>query len=144
MREFFIPGRWKQSEKIFDETMSINVKGLFFLTQKFLPEMKRKNYGYIINISSHAGKRGLPQSTLYSASKFAVMGINDSLNAELKGTNIRVAAICPGYVATPMTTSVGIDPASMIHPDDVAAAVRYLLELSNHAWTREIIIERKI
>ncbi|PRY26601.1 D-sorbitol dehydrogenase (acceptor) [Aliiruegeria haliotis] len=81
----------------------INVAGTLFMIQAVVPGMKaRGNGGAIINFSSQAGRRGEPNISLYCSTKAAVISITQSLALELAGDRIRVNAIAPGVIDTPM------------------------------------------
>ena len=71
------------------------------LAQAAVPHLEQRG-GLIINIASNAGKRGSAFNSAYCASKFALVGLTQSLAAELGASAIRVNAICPGNVFTPM------------------------------------------
>jgi hypothetical protein len=88
---------------LFEETLATNVTGMMLTFQPFLEAMLRRRKGVLAGIASVAGFRGLPGASAYSASKAAAISYLESLRVELRGSGIRVAAICPGYVATPMT-----------------------------------------
>jgi uncharacterized protein len=78
----------------------VNVVGLMACTSMVLPKMREKRYGHIINIASQAGKIATPKSSVYSASKHAVLGYTNSLRMELDDFNIRVTSVNPGPIAT--------------------------------------------
>ncbi|SDL70418.1 L-iditol 2-dehydrogenase [Aliiruegeria lutimaris] len=80
----------------------INVAGTLFTIKAVVPGMKRRGSGAIINFSSQAGRRGEPNVTLYCSTKAAVISITQSLALELAPNGIRVNAIAPGVIETPM------------------------------------------
>jgi len=80
--------------------MEVNYFGLAETTRIFIPELKNSAHAAIVNISSIAGKRGIPARSDYSASKFAVQGFSNALRAELAKDNIDVLVICPGLTQT--------------------------------------------
>ena len=89
------------AESTWDRIFAVNAKGVFLMSQAAIPHL-RKNGGVIINMASNAGKRGSKFNSAYCASKSAVIGLTQSLAAELAADAIRVNAICPGNVFTPM------------------------------------------
>lgn len=93
--EEFTEAQW---DKIFD----VNVKGIFLMTRATLKSLRESGDAAIINISSIAGKRGSARLSAYCGSKFAAVGITQSLAIELAIFGIRVNAICPGMVDTAM------------------------------------------
>ncbi|MCQ1536105.1 SDR family oxidoreductase [Methanosarcina sp. KYL-1] len=101
--------------------MDTNVKGIFHCTRYALPFLLKSRPGKIINISSGAGKHGIPQLSIYSASKFAVIGITESLAAEL-GRKVRVYAVCPGGVDTQMYRGLYFD-RPLLKPEHIAEKV---------------------
>ncbi|WP_077618701.1 SDR family NAD(P)-dependent oxidoreductase [Bacillus sinesaloumensis] len=78
----------------------VNVFGLISCTKMVLPAMMKQNSGHIINIASQAGKIATPKSSVYSATKHAVLGFTNSLRMELASTDIRVTAVNPGPIRT--------------------------------------------
>jgi meso-butanediol dehydrogenase/(S,S)-butanediol dehydrogenase/diacetyl reductase len=85
-----------------DRVMAVNARGVFLCSKSFASHMVDNGGGSIISMASIAGKRGDPTLAHYSASKFAVVGFTQSLAMELAEHGVRVNAICPGAVATPM------------------------------------------
>ena len=91
-----------------DKTMSINSSGVFYCIKTQIPIMLKQGKGVILNTSSIAGIRGLPNAIAYSASKHAVIGITKTAAMEYAKNNIRVNALCPVFTITPM-----FDPEAM-------------------------------
>ncbi len=90
------------SERDWDRIFAVNTKGIFLMVQASLPALRRSKHGAIINTASIAGKQGYRNMAAYCGSKFAAIGITQSLAAELAPDGIRVNAICPGMVGTAM------------------------------------------
>lgn len=89
------------TDEIWDRTMNINLKGCFLGCQAAITHMNPKG-GVIVNFSSESGKKGTNCYAAYCASKFGIRGLTQSLSAEFAPKGIRVNAICPGVVLTPM------------------------------------------
>jgi NAD(P)-dependent dehydrogenase (short-subunit alcohol dehydrogenase family) len=98
----------------------------------------------VVNMASIAGKSGQPWLSVYSATKFAVIGYTQAMNKELGNDGVKSVAFCPGFVDTDMTEFVkGSVPADeMIRPADIAEAVRFLLRLSPACVVPEIVFQR--
>ncbi|MCM3692940.1 SDR family NAD(P)-dependent oxidoreductase [Neobacillus niacini] len=78
----------------------VNVVGLMACTSMVLPKMRERRFGHIINIASQAGKIATPKSSVYSATKHAVLGYTNSLRMELSDYNVLVTSVNPGPIAT--------------------------------------------
>jgi NAD(P)-dependent dehydrogenase (short-subunit alcohol dehydrogenase family) len=94
----------------------------------------------IVNTASIAGKSGQGWLAAYSATKFGVVGLSQAMHKELADDGVHVTALCPGFVATPMTDWVEdeVPKDEMIQPEDIAEAVRYLLSTSPACIVPEI------
>ncbi len=90
-------------EEVWDETMNVNLKGVYYVTNSVVPIMKEKRYGRIINVSSTAGVRGEAFHSHYAATKGALISFTKSLAVELAPFNILVNAVAPGWVDTDMS-----------------------------------------
>ncbi len=130
------------SEADWDDVQNINLKGTFLCTKAVLPLMREQQSGYVVNISSVAGKMGFANASAYCASKFGLIALTESLLEEEVKNNIRATAICPGYVATPMVAAVDIPQKEMIPPGDIAKIIQTLLHLAPHTVIREIVVNR--
>ena len=111
---------WETNIEEFEELIDVNVKGVFLYMKHIIPEMKI-NGGLIINISSGAGKEGIPMLGAYCASKFAVIGLTESAAAEIN--NVKIVALCPGSVDTGMFKRLFPGQKADLKPDDVAQKV---------------------
>ena len=123
-------GRFAQvSEEEYDRVQAIDLKGPFFLMQAALPHLKACT-GNIVNVSSVAGNVAQPYATAYSAAKGGLTQLTRALALELSPDNIRVNAICPGTVDTPIVSHV-----ASIFPSDLDPRVsdRLLMMLPGRA-----------
>lgn len=93
-----------EDEQAFRDVFDINVIGMVNTFQPYVAAMRSRGSGVLVGIASVAGYRGLPGSGAYSASKAAAISYLESLRVELHGTGITVITICPGYIATTMTS----------------------------------------
>jgi NAD(P)-dependent dehydrogenase (short-subunit alcohol dehydrogenase family) len=129
------------STKHFDLQQSVNLRGAFLVTREALPAL-REAKGYVVNLASIAGTIPTPGLATYGAAKAALISLTRSLAREEAGAGVRVTAICPGFVDTPMTSWTGLEAEQMIQPDDCAEIVRSLLRLSPAARVPLVVIER--
>lgn len=127
----------------YDQVIDTNLKGVYLGCREAFKVMKKAGGGTIINISSMAGKQAWAGLGLYSASKFAVMGLTNALADEGMPYGIKVSALCPGMVNTPMHAGSSVSADEMIQPEDVAASALYLALLPKNVITRELLLERR-
>jgi len=100
----------QHTQKIWDETIDVNLKGSFLCIQRAVPEMLKQGKGKIINISSIAGQIGFPNSVAYCASKGGIMGMTKALAMELAPLKINVNDLAPGDTETPLNEHLLKDP----------------------------------
>ncbi|EFM09468.1 short-chain dehydrogenase/reductase SDR [Paenibacillus curdlanolyticus YK9] len=126
------PEQWEQ-------IIQTNLMGTYYVTRAALPTMIAQNSGSIINIASTAGERGFATGSAYVASKFAVMGLTESLMQEVRKSNIRVTALTPSTVNTPLAQNAGLkigDEDRMMQPEDVADLILAALKLPQRVFIR--------
>jgi len=124
-----------------DATMATNLRSLFLVTRAVLPGMRERRRGSIVNISSLAGRNGFAGGTAYTASKHAVLGFSRSLMLEVRADNVRVIAIWPGSVDTPLMrtqTAFATRLEKILQPEDVADTVLAALALPERAMVSEL------
>jgi len=127
--------------KHFDLQQSVNLRGAFLVTREALPAL-RETRGYVVNLASIAGTIPTPGLAGYGAAKAALISLTRSLAREEVEAGVRVTALCPAFVDTPMTTWTGIEGDDMIQPEDCAELVRALLRMSPAARVPVVVIER--
>jgi NAD(P)-dependent dehydrogenase (short-subunit alcohol dehydrogenase family) len=109
-----------------DDVLDSNLKGTFLVTRAFLPAMRARRRGRIVNIASISGRQGTARLTAYCAAKHGVVGLTRALAEEVRDDGIVVNAVCPGSVDTDMLRA-GLPGAQPdMSPDDIAGVVLYL------------------
>ncbi len=121
-------GRFKpladMTEEDFDYTMSTNLKGTFFLTQRVFAIMEERKAGHIFFITSIAAEIAFKSSSIYCMSKFGQKGLVEAMRLYAKECNVRITNVMPGAVYTPMWGEVPDTMKSvMMRPEDIAAPV---------------------
>ncbi|MBB5622401.1 3-oxoacyl-[acyl-carrier protein] reductase [Pedobacter cryoconitis] len=127
------PARW-------EEIVKVNLFGAYYVTRAVLPEMIDRKTGDIVNISSTAGQRGAAVTSAYSASKFALIGLSESLMQEVRKHNIRVTTLTPSTVATDMAKDLNLtdgNPDKVMQPEDLAELVVSQLKLNRRVFVKE-------
>jgi 3-oxoacyl-[acyl-carrier protein] reductase len=127
---------------IWDLTMNVNLRGIMLCTRAVYKYMMEQRSGYIVNISSGAGKRGSARYGTYSTSKFGVIGFTQSLAAEGRQYGIKASVICPGPVATRMRAGnyPSEDPAKLMQSQDIADVALFLVTQPKRAYIGEVVV----
>jgi short-subunit dehydrogenase len=123
----------------------INVLGVMTGTRLALQRMLPRGRGHIVNVASAAGRVAVPGEAVYTATKHAIVGFDEALRVELRGTGVEVSTIMPSLAATELAS--GMKPprfVPMVKPEQVAAAIaktleRPKLEVIVPAWTTPLI-----
>jgi 3-oxoacyl-[acyl-carrier protein] reductase len=120
------------NEEDFDNTMSINLKAPFLLMKQVLPDMLEKKNGTIINILSVVANKPFKNSSIYAASKAALLAMDRSLREEVRSEGIKIIDVLPGATATDIWLPEQLEKYSnrMMKPEDVAEAVVKIIELA--------------
>ena len=130
-----------ENDEALDRMWAVNVKAPLSMTRTALPHLRRSGAGRIINVASLAGKAVYGSGIGYSMTKFAAVALSHATRHAGWDDGVRCTALCPGYVATDMTTSVETMAFDqMTEPRDIAEVVATLLALSNKASIAELII----
>jgi len=130
--------------KKLDLQLNVNLRAVYLLARESIPMLKEAGADHgkalMVNTASYAGKHGQGWLAAYSATKFGVVGLSQALHKELSNDGIQVTALCPGFVATPMTDWVEgqVPKEEMIQPEDIAEAIRFLLRTSRHCVVPEL------
>jgi len=112
----------------YDAQFNTNVRGVFLWLNKTLPMLKAQNNGHVIVTSSNLGLKTGARCSLYAATKHAVQAMVWCLRDELKGTGVKAATINPGSVDTPWFDGKNVDRTKMLAVEDVAKAVRFIID----------------
>ncbi|MBP1840905.1 3-ketoacyl-ACP reductase [Formosa algae] len=123
-----------------EQIINVNVMGMYYVTRAFLPQMIDNKFGDIINVSSTAGLNGNAMTSAYSTSKFAVLGLSESLMKEVRKHNIRVTAITPSTIATDMAVDLKLtdgNPETVMQAEDFAELVVSQLKLNRRVFIKE-------
>jgi NAD(P)-dependent dehydrogenase (short-subunit alcohol dehydrogenase family) len=125
----------ESSERNYDRIMAINVKGVWLCLKYEIQQMRKQGSGAIVNTASVAGLAGFPQLGIYVASKHAVVGMTKSAAIECAQSGIRVNAVCPGPVDTPMMERIANNEGAPARKDFEA-----IVPMRRYARQEEIAI----
>ena len=122
------------------QIIQTNLMGMYYVTKEILPYLINQNKGDIINVSSTAGLNGNANTSAYSASKFTVIGMSESLMKEVRKNNIRVCTLTPSTIVSDMSIELGIankgSEDSVLQPEDFAELIVAGLKLPRRAMLK--------
>jgi 3-oxoacyl-[acyl-carrier protein] reductase len=117
-----------------------NVFGLVDLTNRIVPQMKARALGDIVNIASTSGMKGAATATPYAASKWALRGISQCWQAELRPHGIRVVCVCPSEVQTNFGGKAGRNNPNKLFAEDIGATIMAALDMPRRALWPELAV----
>lgn len=130
-------GILEMEDEKWEEIVKTNLFGAYYVVKAVVPSMVERKTGDIINISSTAGLKGNAMTSAYSASKFGLIGMSESMMLELRKQNIRVTTLMPSTIASDMSKEVlkitDGNPERVLQPEDFAELVVDLLKLNKRA-----------
>ena len=122
-----------------EDMIDVNVKGILYTTQEVINSMVARKQGHIINLSSVSGQEVTKNSTVYSATKFAVRAITVGLEKELAHSGVRVTNISPGMVETRLIDGYELK-RKPLEPSDIANAIYYAISQPSYVNVNEITV----
>jgi NAD(P)-dependent dehydrogenase (short-subunit alcohol dehydrogenase family) len=129
------------------QVIDINLNGAFFVTHAFLPAMRAQRSGTIVHVVSDAGLTANRISgAAYIASKFGLVGLTATINAEERNNGIRATAVLPGEINTPLLDRRPVPPppearTKMLQAEDVAACVMLAIDLPDRAVVEQLLVK---
>ena len=126
-----------------ERILKVNLFGVYYTTRAILPSMIERKTGDIVNISSTAGLRGTAETSAYSASKFGLIGLSESLMQEVRKYNIRVTTLTPSTVATHLAFDLKLTDGNrekIMQPEDFAELIISQLKLNRRVFVKEASI----
>lgn len=131
------------SPEEWEKILKVNLFGPYYTTRAVLPSMIERKTGDIVNISSTAGLKGAAQTSAYSASKFGLIGLSESLMQEVRKHNIRVTTLAPSTVATELAFDLKLtdgNPEKVMQAEDFAELIVSQLKLNRRVFVKDASI----
>ncbi|MSV35869.1 MAG: SDR family oxidoreductase [Bryobacterales bacterium] len=121
------------------QMLDSNLSGAFYCSREALSRFGTRGGGYIVNISSLAGKNAFAGGAAYNASKFGLNGMSEAMMLDVRYDNVRVSTVMPGSVATAFGSGEATAGAEWkVHPEDVAAIVKMLLKMPERTMVSQV------
>jgi NAD(P)-dependent dehydrogenase (short-subunit alcohol dehydrogenase family) len=129
----------------FDDCFGLNVRAPFLLCRALAPQMVQRKWGRIVNIGSSSAYSGFKETSIYCASKHALLGLSRALHDELKVHDVRTYCISPGSIKTPMGEQVrNQNYETFLEPREVAEYVCFVISFDGGLVSEEIRLNRTI
>lgn len=140
---FTVKNLANSTTKDFDESFNVNLKAPFIFCREFSKDMAKNRWGRIVNIGSSSAYAGFKNTSIYCASKHALLGFSRSLYSELKEYKIRTFCISPAAAKTKMGKLIkNHDFRTFIEPEEVAKYVVFIISFDNNVVSEEIRLNR--
>lgn len=126
-----------------EHIIKVNLLGVYYVIHEVLPGMLARKSGDIVNVSSTAGQKGNAMTSAYSASKFGLNGLTESLMQEVRKSDIRVFSMSPSTVATDLSISLNLtdgNPEKVLQADDFAELLVAHLKLPKRAFVKDVAL----
>lgn len=141
----FLPGGITNAEPgQMEDMMDLNLFSAYHFTREILPSMLKRHGGHIFNMCSVASLQAYPNGSLYSISKFALLGFSKSLREELKEQHIRVTSVLPGATYTDSWEGIDLPETRFMKAEDIAEAVYGAYILSERTDVEEIVLRPQL
>jgi len=129
--------------EVVEETIRVNVLGVIYAINAVLPSMLARKTGQIAAISSLAGYKGMPGESAYCSSKAAVNSYMEALRVQVRGRGLTVSTICPGFIRTPMTSTMTFMPFALTADEAaerIARALARKVKVYNFPWPTALMM----
>lgn len=141
----FIPGSvYNEPEGTLEKMLNVNLLSAYHFTRLLMPRLLQQKGGIIFNICSIASLKAYANGGSYSISKYALAGFTQNLRQELKAFGIKVCGVYPGAVMTDSWAGSGIDPARIMHAEDIAKMIYAATQLSPQAVVEDIVLRPQL
>lgn len=141
----FVPAPIHEEEEgLLEDMINTNLYSAYHLCRAFIPEMKERKSGAIINVCSIASIKVYPTGGSYSISKFAMYGLTKGLREEMKPYGVKVTAILPGATQTSSWDGAEVEPGRLMKPEDIAELIWVSFSLSELSVVEDIVVRPQL
>ena len=141
----FLPGEINNADDgDLDKMMNTNLFSAYHFTRALIPNLIQQHRGYVFNICSVASLIAYPNGSLYSITKFALLGFSKALREELKEKNVKVTAVLPGATYTDSWQGIDLPETRFMKAEDIAQSVFDIYQLSDRTDVEEIVLRPQL